>query len=377
MAAYRTDNRPRNANGSVSNAIQPFGIMGGGGAQPSFMGLSAPQSMVQQAPGITGQSIGLRGPLDAMAASMGRYTDTATQEMKAKQDNSENLLRGLLGQMNGDPMYGYARQYAMDAARNPGIDPSLLAQMRGRVAAQAAAATAAGARNIMGSMARGNIRGAGATNALLLNQNRGEIGRTNATMDIDKWAAEQAKQGKAQGLAGLLSTLGQQYNQKAGLAGQLVNVQQGYNPLQWLQQINGIMSPMGAAGQGVGLQSRPGTLPGVNVPAPGTLPTVPAAGTGKKATSTAPIATPPGVTAITDAVKGVAQSPQTSDFLKWLAAQLAKGPATASLGPIGAIGSGVAAGLAGWPNASGPGPGLAWDRFPGWDINLGNRKLSE
>lgn len=144
----------------------------------------------------------------------------------------------------------------MQAAQNPGIDPALLAQMRGRAAASAAAATAAGARSVMAQLARGNIRGGGAANALLMNQNRGEVARQQQNVDIDKWAAENKQADKSRSLANLAAILSGQQAPITGLTGQLAGTMTNYNPLAWLQQINQIMSPLGAAGQGMGLTGR-------------------------------------------------------------------------------------------------------------------------
>jgi hypothetical protein len=177
-----------------------------------------------------------------------------------------------LAKLQNDPTWRYARTAALQAAQNPGIDPALLARMRGRAAANAAAATAAGARSLMANLARGNIRGPGAVNALQMNNNRGEVARTNQAVGIDQWAAENEQQNKARALAQLMSVLQTTAGNESALTGQLAATKGRYDPLSWLQKINGIMAPLSGLGTGIGLQNRPGTLPPVEIPGAGPTP---------------------------------------------------------------------------------------------------------
>lgn len=73
--------------------------------------------------------------LKSLSATMGGYTDAATGEMRGKQEGAESLLRSQPARLQNDPSWGYARTAALQAAQNPGIDPALLARMRGRAAA--------------------------------------------------------------------------------------------------------------------------------------------------------------------------------------------------------------------------------------------------
>lgn len=237
--------------------VQSFGIIGGG-SSGTTIDKGPPVGSVTYPGGYYGGGSGGSGQLNPMvdnqARIMGGYTDAATNEMRMKQSGAESLLRSQLAKLAGDPQWQAARTMAMQAAQNPGINPALLAQMRGRAAASAAANTAAGARSIMAQIARGNIRGAGAANAMQMNNNRGAVAASQQTVGIDQWAAEKEQANKAQALQQLVSILQGQNASENGLTGQLASTMTGYNPLSWLSQINGIMSPVGALGQAAGLR---------------------------------------------------------------------------------------------------------------------------
>lgn len=228
----------------AGTAVQSFGISGGGYRLPTVATTTSGT-----------KSTGNLNPMvNNQARIMGGYTDAATNEMRMKQAAAESLLRSQIAKLNGDPQWQAARTMAMQAAQNPGINPALLAQMRGRAAASAAANTAAGARGIMAQIARGNIRGAGAADAMQMTKNRGAVSAQQQGVGIDQWAAEKEQSNKAQALQQLVSILQGQNASEAGLTGQLASTMTGYNPLQWLSQINGIMSPVGALGQAAGLR---------------------------------------------------------------------------------------------------------------------------
>lgn len=199
--------------------------------------------------------------LNAAAQKMGGYTDTAMGEMRNNFQQSQNMLRAEMSRAANDPMWTAARKLALENARNPGLPKNVVDRMHGRAAARSAASTAAAMRGAVHQAAKYGSTGAAKANALQLAGNRGAINRQNAGVDIDKYAAEIANRDKNTAV-GQLASVAQGHNAaRSGPMSQLINLRQSYNPLNWMQQTQQIMSPLNGLGQGVGMQGAYGQLP--------------------------------------------------------------------------------------------------------------------
>ena len=198
------------------------------GAQERAIAASRAGFLGQQAFGQTQQ---LGGILSQAAQQQQGLFQTGQRSLLAA-INDPNLL-GLIG-------------LAGRRARQPGLPPEILRSIRGGAAARGAAGTSAALRN-----AQFRLRGvSGPAREFILSsiRRRGAEAGGRQLADIDIGAAEFAEQQRGQAISQQQSLLGQ----RAGLIGARAQFLGQFNPLNLIQQIQGIQQPAGQAGFGLG-----------------------------------------------------------------------------------------------------------------------------
>lgn len=170
-------------------------------------------------------------------AQMGVYFNRATGEMRNNFKQGSETLR----QMMNDPYMMNLMGTAFNQAANPGLSKSTIDKMKGAAAAQNAADAAAGQRNLAWGMAGRGMSGASRSfqQQLMANRSANQLNRQLSNIDIEAEKFAKQDQGRAQSFAAQL--LGERNNLGRAYAGML----QGYNPLGWMQQIQGMTQPFG------------------------------------------------------------------------------------------------------------------------------------
>lgn len=157
---------------------------------------------------------------------------------------------------NADSSYlKQAWQSAMAGYANPGWGKKTIGQMKSGIASRGAANQAVATRQLERSMSGKGMAGPAAEYLKASLKNRYGMQTSGQLRDTDiqaaTYAADSKKQylGMAGGYAGQLANLGAQQ------ANAIANYQQSYNPLNWMQQTQSILSPLQTIGYGAGYGS--------------------------------------------------------------------------------------------------------------------------
>lgn len=167
------------------------------------------------------------------------------QAAQQQQQLFQTGQRSLLSAIN-DPNLLNLIGLAGRRARQPGLPPEVLRSIRGGAAARGAAGTSAALRN-----AQFRLRGvSGPAREFILSsiRRRGAEAGGRQLADIDIAAAQFSEQQAGQAIGQQQSLLGQ----RAGLIGARAQFLGQFNPLNLIQQIQGIQQPAGQAGFGFG-----------------------------------------------------------------------------------------------------------------------------
>lgn len=208
--------------------------------------------------------------LQQMQQAQGWQQQQAAQAQKQAQGYIEQLspkIEGYLNQMQGNYEKGlsamqkaggdssYLKQawnMARQGVANPGWGDQTVRQMKNAASAQGSAQQASATRQLERSMSGRGMAGPAADYLKAALKNRFGMqtaaGLRNVDVNAATYAADSKKQymGMAGQYAGDLARMGQQ-NQT-----NLANYYQSYNPLNWLQQTQSILSPLQTIGYGAG-----------------------------------------------------------------------------------------------------------------------------
>lgn len=210
---------------------------GGGGSAPQ-QPMGAPQS---------GNALPPR--VSSLNRTLGRYTDRALAEKRQNLRGAEGILQQQMADLGDDPLWSSARQIALSRARNPGIDPNIIARMRGRVQARNAAGQATEIRDVVSQLARRNIDGPAAASAVSLAKNRTRVRNNQNLLDVDMWAEEQKEAEIDRALSQLQSVASQYHGLKTSLARSLAALKTSNDPLNDLAKVQSLTALVGQLAQ--------------------------------------------------------------------------------------------------------------------------------
>jgi len=175
---------------------------------------------------------------------LGGYYDTATSQMFQNFRSASDTLKGMMK----SPYLQGLMNIAYNRVQRPGLPESVIAGVKGGAAARSAANQSSAQRNLMwGSLGKGmGPRSRNFMSNLMSGKAGDDLSRQLSGIDLE--AAEFAKQdeGAALGQAGQLLSMRQ------NLGRDYARTLTGYNPLQWLGQIQGMQAPVAQLGYNIG-----------------------------------------------------------------------------------------------------------------------------